>query len=211
MGLPNTRCYCLGIDPSLNSTGLAVLTAENGKITHRRTDVIKHTSLTGLERLQDTRDRMLAFFSEHLGPTPNVVTICLEGASHASTGRHDELGKNRGILLLALYEAFKVKPIEIPPARVKKFGARTGGATKKAMIAAARLRGWDIALDADDEADAAHLADLAAALQGILPPMLTRQQLEVLRDMATMIVLKPKKHKGVYHASTRSKKKIFLC
>lgn len=195
MELPNTRCYYVGIDPSLNSTGLALITCEHGKIIHRDTGVIKHTSLTGIARLQDTRDRMLTFFATHLVKHPHIVAICVEGASHASTGRHDELGKNRGILILTLYDIFKIKPLEIPPTRVKKFGAKSGSASKKAMIAAARLRGWDIPVDADDEADAAHLADLAAALHGLLPPLLTRQQLEVLRDMTTIPTLKPKKHK----------------
>lgn len=195
--LNTIRCYYVGIDPSLNSTGIALRVHSGISTIHRYTGLIKQTSLTGLERLLDNKTRLLVFLHTHLPENAKITTICMEGASHASTGRHDELGKNRGILSMALLETYGVTPIEVPPSRVKKFATRHGDASKNKMIDYARLAGWDIPPDSDDEADAAHLADIAAALNGILPAVFTRQQLEVIRDMGKVPAIKSKRRRSV--------------
>jgi Holliday junction resolvasome RuvABC endonuclease subunit len=170
--------HFVGIDPSLSSTGLAVLTFHDGKIDQYTTTLKTPTNLRETARLCWIRG---AFVQTLEANTYGLMSgVCYEKASLGSVGRQIDLAELRGVLQVACV-SFAMNPIGIEPARLKKFGAGQGGASKDKMIQRAKTSGWAVAND--DEADAAHLAFLAFAIKHHKTIRLTRKQLEVLSDL----------------------------
>jgi len=159
----------IGIDQSLTSTGIA--TVGGGE---PACDLIQpDSSIKGVERLAYIRNHVKVFTTTH-GPCAHA---CIEGPSHGSTNRGDDLGQLRGVLLLALYD-WGIPTTIIPPTVLKKFGARRGDASKERMLKAAEEEFGILLGSQDDMADALWLAQLARALSEDVK--LTRPQLEVV-------------------------------
>ncbi len=165
MSLEASRKY-VGIDPSIRSTGCAVLGENEAPVTR----ILKAPKERGAACLAYIRDR----FKEVV---PGGATYaCIEGPSLGSINRPDDLGQVRGIFLLTLFDA-GIPVTVIPPQSLKKFASK-GGASKARMIEAAEKE-FDLEITSDDLADALWLAKLAHALHDD-SIRLTRKQLEVI-------------------------------
>jgi len=165
MSTEASRKY-VGIDPSLRSTGCAVL----GENQHPQTALFTAPKARGVVRLAQLRDQFKSLL-------PGTATYaCIEGPSLGSINRADDLGQVRGVFLLTLHDA-GIPVTVIPPQSLKKFASK-GGASKERMIEAAEKE-FGLEIDSDDIADALWLARLAHALHDD-NIRLTRKQLEVI-------------------------------
>jgi len=167
--------HYIGIDPSLHSTGLAILTTEKDTTTQTTATIKPPKGLLGVVRLCWLREQCILEINKHL--KYNIKALCIEDASYNSIGRQIDLAELRGVLKV-MAVSLGVNPEVVAPTQLKKFGTGTGTATKDKMIAEAKAQGWIV--DNDDEADAAHLAHMAYAIHNTNNPDLTRKQLEVL-------------------------------
>lgn len=165
MSTEASRKY-VGIDPSLRSTGCAILTENQDPQTH----LFKTAHARGVGRLASLRDQFKTAM-------PGGATYaCIEGPSLGSVNRADDLGQVRGIFLLTLFDA-GIPVTIVPPQSLKKFASK-GGASKSRMIEAAEKE-FGLEISSDDIADALWLARLAHALHDD-SIRLTRKQLEVI-------------------------------
>ncbi len=128
-----------GIDPSLQSTGVATYT--DGRFLPYR---IQELRRKGAARLCSIRDR--------------VCTV-IEGYSYGSEGRWYDLGELGGVLRVALFER-GIPYLVVPPSSLKRFTAGNGHATKEAMMRAVASY-YAVSTSIDDEADAVALARFA--------------------------------------------------
>jgi Holliday junction resolvasome RuvABC endonuclease subunit len=177
--MPSVTSSYIGIDQSLTSTGIAVVGLNTACELIQPPD-----KLYGVKRLAYIRDSVREFVTKY-GPSSFA---CIEGPSIKSTNRADELGQLRGVLRLALYD-WHLPHRMIAPTVVKKFGARTGSASKGKMLRAAEKEFELMLGEQDDLADALWLAKLAWALNDD-NLKLTRPQLEVVYGIRNP---KPKK------------------
>jgi Holliday junction resolvasome RuvABC endonuclease subunit len=171
--------HYIGIDPSINSTGVAVRSHSIEGIQKHALTVKPFKNLNIFSKMLYTQ-KTIEEFLKITCATGTVLAACIEGASYDSNGKHDELGQNRGILKFTLYQLFGITPFQPAPTSLKKFATDYGTATKETMITRANKRGWNINSGDDDAADAAHLADLAYACLHFREGRLTRKQLEVV-------------------------------
>lgn len=165
----------VGIDPSAQSTGIAVLGIDGEVID---TACIIPRKLREQDRLLFLRDGLREVLSQHV-PVYGMSTACIEGPALKAINKADTLGQVRGVFLVALAD-FKIHATVIQPTMLKKFATRSGAAQKDAMIAAALYR-WPY-LDStkinDDIADALWLAHIAHSL--LTDKVHTRKQAEVI-------------------------------
>lgn len=169
MDKTTSRIYA-GIDPSLRSTGIAIIGPETTMIS-----TIKPKKLRGVERLQYIRNTLN---TQIIG----CNSACIEGPALYAVNRADDIGQLRGVILVALADAGI--PVQIiPPTSLKKFATGYGNATKEQMIIAAKTKS-KVEILGDDEADAYWLALLA---QGLHEPTssLTRYQFDVISGIRT--------------------------
>jgi len=163
----------LGIDPSLTSTGIVLLSS--------------NTRPTEIALCPTTRKYRLSWFYsevEKLLWGRRVTYAAIEGPSYGSVGRGSDLDQLRGALRLLL--ELRNIPYVIPaPKEVKKFGAGLGGATKPQMVRAANADGC--ASDLDDICDAWHLARLAEGVYLGRSPKPTRASAQVVHNLITRV------------------------
>lgn len=149
----------VGVDPSLNRPGLAIL--KNGLEVEFLNALSVSRKLRGAERLAT----LFSWASAHTRfPTGVVVGGCIEGPSLGSTHREFDLGEASGALKVAVFEAAGISLRVIEPARLKRFATGNGMASKAEVLHAVKLVfGLDLG-DDDDSADALMLARLAWAI-----------------------------------------------
>jgi Holliday junction resolvasome RuvABC endonuclease subunit len=149
----------IGVDPSLNRPGLAIL--KNGLEIEFLNALSVSRKLRGAERLAT----IFSWAASHTRFPLGVVTGgCIEGPSLGSTHREFDLGEASGALKVAVFEAAGVELQVIEPTRLKKFATGNGQASKAEVIHAVKVVfGIDLG-DDDDSADALMLARLAWAL-----------------------------------------------
>jgi Holliday junction resolvasome RuvABC endonuclease subunit len=177
-----TTKHYIGIDPSINSTGVAVRSHTEATVQRITLTIQPSEKLTVFSRMLYTQN-VVEEFLKTTCPEGEVISACIEGSSYDSSGKHDELGQNRGILKFTLYQLFGIIALQPAPTSLKKFASDYGAATKETMITRANRRGWTITKGDDDAADAAHLADLAHACMHFKEGRLTRKQLEVVSTL----------------------------
>jgi len=168
--------HFIGIDPSLNGTGLAVLTFD-GDQTRRVTLLIApSTALAEPYKLA----HIYRIASEWIiACTPgHIAGACMEGPSYGSKGRQDILSEVRGVLKLVLVQRPRLQRLNIiAPTSLKKFASGFGGADKEQVAEGMRKLGWHA--NSSDEYDAAALAEFCYA-QCNDNPQLSRTQKEAL-------------------------------
>lgn len=162
----------LGVDQSLNGTGVCVL-ADDGTLLTLLT--ISQDARQGDARLLNIRQRVDAHVS-------NVRFAAMEGYAYNSTNRAFALGEVGGTVKVLFLER-AVPFVVVPPVTLKMFATGSTAAEKDDMVAAACVLG---AAPADDnQADAFHLAQLARA--HILGTAKKRHEMEALHSLRTSI------------------------
>lgn len=164
----------LGVDQSLNGTGLCVVDAAGCVL---RIETIDVGLRRGAERLAFIEARTESLLDG------KIQFVCVEGYSYNSTGTVFELGEVGGVLKLLFFKkglAFTT----VTPAALKKFAVGDHQASKEALIIAARSteEGGVDARD-DNQADAYFLASVARMLHVNPPRDTPRHRLEVLHQL----------------------------
>ncbi len=172
----------IGIDQSLTSTGLAMLSTD-GSFARTKAVVPKTHGIPRLREIEAAVVRWVEDAPEY----PDLVVM--EGYSFGARGRSIfQLGELGGVLKVALarlgFEESTRMParglnardeegqgvdgglVVVPPTQLKKFATSKGTADKRQMALSVYKR-WGFEADTDDEVDAYALARLGAALLGV--------------------------------------------
>lgn len=155
-----------GVDPSIASTGVAVL----GEAGHSFTRVRSKAEADSLSARVARMEAMVASIRAVLVPVPDLRVIVMEGAAFGSKNQMGHmLGGFWWMLAAALID---LAPIGVAqPSTVKKFATGDGSrrTQKPQMVAAARLAfpDWTFKASDHDIADAAALAGLGAVWLGL--------------------------------------------
>ncbi len=155
--------WVVGIDLSLTSTALAALHTGTGVLyVHRVKSTGKTTDTLAMKI---TRYRLLAESVVGAALACSPLAVAIEGAQF-STSKDTSAHRRAGLWwrVVDLIDAAGIPVVEVPVSTVKKWGTGKGNASKDMMLAAA-VRRWE-QVGQNDEADAAHLADLLAYLVG---------------------------------------------
>ena len=138
---------CLGIDPSLNSTGLALLTDEC------LTTWTWQTKLMGIERLYEL-DQLI----NELLVDARPKIVFLEDYAFSKGNQAHQAGEWGGCIRLALHR-HNVQRRLPAPTQVKKFAC--SGAAQKSEIMLNLFKRWGLDVPQEDEADATVMALMA--------------------------------------------------
>lgn len=177
----------VGIDPSLQATGICVLQESSVLVLQ----TVTPKALRGVSRLAFIRDACRISIKDR-----SARFAAIENYSYDSINRAFSLGEAGGVLRLCLFDE-GVEHVEVPPALLKKFATGNPHADKDAVVSAVQ-KGWHIDVADDNQADACVLAMIAQSLIiGLTRP--TRPQLEVLH------LLKNPRIKTVVRARKRIK------
>jgi Holliday junction resolvasome RuvABC endonuclease subunit len=162
----------LGVDQSLNGTGLCLLTIDASS---SRLSTVDPGKLVGGKRLVAIKEALVALCRS---VEWRLDFAAIEGYSMGSVNRPFDLGEVGGIIRLTLTE--NDVPYEIvPPVQVKQFATGATGASKEAMITAAQALGASPATD--DEADAFFLARIARAYHSKVE--MSRREMDVIHAL----------------------------
>jgi len=182
----------VGIDPSIRSTGIAVISCPPEGLWIRKTRLIKTSANTDEAlRLQYLRNQAEDFIKE-FGDVP-LAGSTVEDPSIYSVNQADKLGEVRGVFKVLLTDLGEHPPTGIPPTSLKKFATGNGSAKKEKLIQSAYPLWGPLS---EDEADAAWLAELALALDEPFKITLTRKQLEAIQGIREMSKPKTKSPRG---------------
>lgn len=145
----------LGIDPSLNSTGLITLqrSAPTEPLDER---VLRPGKLRGMERLF----ALSSMLREQLRAHPYALVV-LEGYAFAAKGRAHATGEWGALIRADLY-ALGIPTLIVPPTTLKLYAAGKGNAAKHEVMGAVAER-WGYAPGDDNLSDAYALARLGAS------------------------------------------------
>jgi len=160
----------LGIDTSLEGTGLCLITVAGAVI---RQETIS-TGLRGMERLSEIKKRADLFIPD------DVVFVAFEGYAYHAVGSVFELGEVGGVVRLLVHER-RMTYVDVPPINLKKFATGSTSAEKEHMIEAARAAG--ARPEDDNQADAYFLARIALACRVRNAVPLRRSQMEVVHRL----------------------------
>jgi crossover junction endodeoxyribonuclease RuvC len=175
----------LGIDPSLSATGLAIwpnsealvlstVDSKPGDIEPRLLNIIQRVNVT-LNQSEPT-------------------LVAIEGLAFGSkTGSPAERGALHFGIRMALYLR-RIPFIVVAPGALKKFVTGSGTA-EKSMVLRDVYKRWGIDAKDDNQADAAGLAYIAAAVEGLWEPT-TEAQRQVIDSLKQQDKAKPPKKRG---------------
>lgn len=155
--------WVVSIDLSLASTALGAMHTGTGELHLHR---VKSTGkMTDTLEMKVERYRALARDIAAAALVCSPLAVGIEGAQFA-TSKDTSAHRRAGLWwrTVDLIFAAGVPVIEVPPSTVKKWGTGKGNANKDMMVATAARR-WE-QVTQNDEADAAHLADLMTYLVG---------------------------------------------
>lgn len=138
----------IGIDQSLTATGVCLLPT-TGAPQVLQTLTMRH---------QKDGDRLAAIWRALQPLIGQATHAAMEGYAYNATGRVFELGEVGG-LVKTLCTLAGVPYVVVPPLVLKKYATQHGGASKLAMVTAARNAGAEV--HDDNQADAFFLASLA--------------------------------------------------
>ena len=159
MSYPNYR-VAMGIDPSLNSTGISLLRTDRktGEIVTADTKALTH--LMDIPRA-DKLDRIYTYICTTVREYRPEV-ICVEDYAYGARNGRETSGEVRGVISLALLHAKAPVPLLVAPTQLKHFA--TGSAkADKSQIRLAVYKRWEFEAPSDDEIDAFILSHIALA------------------------------------------------
>lgn len=159
----------LGIDQSLRSTGVALVSSEGLRL---YTGTVTPGKLTGAARLAYIRDALREY-------AKSVAYAALEGYAMDAVNRSFDLGEVGGLVRLLLHDA-QIPFVVVPPMSLKQFAGTNGTSSKEAMREAVKKQ-WGVDIEQNDACDAFALAQVARAVH--LNKGKTRAQLEVIKKL----------------------------
>ena len=162
----------LGIDQSLRSSGVAVISATGERL---YTSTVTPGKLQGVTRLAYIRDELRHVISNYEG----IQFAALEGYSMESVNRSFDLGELGGLVRILLHDE-GIPFVVVPPTSLKLFVSSNGNASKE-MMREAVFKRWGIDLEQNDICDAFGLAHVARSVH--LATWTTRSQLEVVKKL----------------------------
>ena len=169
----------LGIDQSLNHTGIVIL-AHDYSLIHEETFEPKGTEAAKLSQILDRMFEILKDYS---------IDRCVrEDFAFASVGRKYTLGAVAGMIDVACYRR-GVEMITVAPKSREKYATGKGKASKSDVITA--VKKWGYVTEDDNRADAFVLAHIGVSLDA--PKTRSRAELEVLQVVRAKIPQTPKK------------------
>lgn len=155
----------IGIDQSLNSTGVYVI--RNGA---EFKYLISGKGLRDERRLHHIFTKLTEIFDTH---SPGMKYVCMEGYAYDAVGRVFELGEVGGIVkLLCAMNACTL--YSVPPSSLKKFATGNSSASKETMMAA-------MGEEQNDVADAKALC--LVARESVEKKSSIRRELEVISQI----------------------------
>ena len=141
----------LGIDQSLNATGVCVV-SDDGTVQILRT--VRH-EVGGVSDI-----KLLNIRRSVISAISGVRFACLESYSYDSIHRAFDLGEVAGTVKVALLEN-SVQYLAVPPVTLKLFATGSTRASKEDMVQRAREEGVALVDNDDNQADALFLARIA--------------------------------------------------
>lgn len=159
----------VGIDPSLTSTGIAVVDTDDPLVIDVHRVQSKGTRADTwpqrLARIEDVTDRVTAVVAaDHPGSDGMVVIESPSLSSRNAGSAHDRSGL--WWAMFARLRGLGVTVVPVPPANRAKYATGRGNAPKDAVMLAAAKRYPQAYLTGNDEADAVILAAIGARLGG---------------------------------------------
>jgi Holliday junction resolvasome RuvABC endonuclease subunit len=158
----------LGVDQSLQSTGVAVLGVDGAL---RHLDTVRPGKLRDAARLTYIRDVVASLVREY-----RPVLAALEGYSYESVNKAFALGEVGGVLRACFYDN-EVPLVVVPPSSLKLFVAGNGQASKTQVQDSIR-RKWHLSIKQNDMSDAYGLAQVARVV--VTRDTVDRHELEVV-------------------------------
>ena len=174
----------VGLDPSLTSTGIALLRC--GNELEPITTAVK-TNLTGMSRLIHIRDYVKKF-------SEGAELVLIEGYSYSSGNQAHQIGELGGVLRV-MFSENDLKVLEVAPTQLKKFATGKAHASKE-EIAVAAYKKWGIECRTNDETDAAVLMYIGLAYMGNMDGLTAYQQEVIDALHGKSEVKKKRKKKG---------------
>jgi len=144
----------LGIDPSLNSTGLALLNYRDGGLVATR--AIRPNKVIGFDRLSYNR----AILQDFLKPAePYIGFAVIEDYAYYSVGRGKlQIAEWVGIIKMYIYDNFGDCVYSVPSTTLKKFICGNARVQDRVIgLEAYKRFGWEF--ETEDEVDACALAE----------------------------------------------------
>ena len=192
MSYPNQR-VAMGIDPSLNSTGISLLRTDRktGEIVTADTKALTH--LMDISRA-DKLDRIYAYIYATVRESQPEV-ICIEDYAYGAKNGRETSGEVRGVISLALLHAKAPAPLLVAPMQLKHFA--TGSAkADKSQVRLAVYKRWGFEAPSDDEVDACVLSHIALAhMRPDIRTALTEYQQSTLKKILAPKVKKERAKK----------------
>lgn len=162
----------LGLDLSLNGSGI-VLLSPNNEILHHEVVILntnKRNKLKGMDRILYIIERINKLVTEY-----RDLHVIIEGYSFGSKGRSVvSLGELGGAVRLFLFQN-NIPFLEVPPTTLKKVVTGRGDAKKEDMLAAVRAQ-LGVSFDDHNVNDAFCLARYREQIISSLPPSLREFQ-----------------------------------
>jgi len=165
----------LGIDPSLTSTGICVM-SEHGNILSTKAIT---SYFTGVKRLKDFKEQIIDI-CQYVAGLKEKTSVFIEGYSFGSIGRKEFIAELGGIIRLTLYEQ-ELEFVDVPPTVLKKYITGKGNADKVA-VGVAVMKQYGEGFDTTDQTDAFVLCQIGLAYFGLIAE-LSKDRQEVIRGM----------------------------
>jgi len=165
----------IGIDPSLTSTGICVM-SEHGNILSTKAIT---SYFTGVRRLKDFKEQIIDM-CQYVAGLKEKTSVFIEGYSFGSIGRKEFIAELGGTIRLTLHEQ-ELEFIDVPPTVLKKYITGKGNADKVA-VGVAVMKQYGEGFDTTDQTDAFVLCQIGLAYFGLIPN-LTKVREEVIADM----------------------------
>ncbi len=160
----------MGLDLSLTSTGMAVL-SDRHLVSYR----IKSDRLRGLDRLKQVLDHIVLRVSD-----VSPKGVALEGYSFGSKNSHAHgLGELGGLVKMSL-ASMGVPVVIVPPKTMQKIITGTGNGAGKGPVMVALYKRFGIEITQDDQADASALAVVAGIHFGGVSATLPKPNMDAL-------------------------------
>lgn len=156
----------LGIDPSLNATGLTLINYLDSRLLG--STVIGNSNLRGIERLVYNNDKLTEFVKPSAS---EILVVAIEDYAYSAIGLQKlQMAEWMGILKLTLHQLLQDYAHDVylvPPTVLKKFITGDGRAPEQILALEGYKRfGWEF--NTPHEIDACGLAEFGRRVHGYL-------------------------------------------